>query len=1344
MSGEEAILLIGGDRRATETLRDFLEGAGHVVDLARSGAEGLRKIRTGVFGLVLLDLELPDAEGVMREAQRLDAPPEFVVVADAAALDAALETVEGSAAGYLTKPVDAARVGRITRRVFERRGLLRENARLHAQLGDRLAESEALVEVSSTVSSTLDLREALRRICRALTKLLGADTAAAYLHDPGSDQLVPAAAYHVPREYLAMLAAAPLPLREQGFHLAVWQDRRPVWSDDVARDPRFTHEMFRSFPHQSGLLLPLLIDDAVAGGFYVVWWTARRTFAERELRLIDQVCEQVGLLLRNASLYEEAERNRQRLEVLNDVSRRLAAVHDTDEVLSLIVNEAARLSKAEAAGIRLFDGDDLVVGARTESAAALMVRPRIKPNESLSGRVVSSGAPVVVENLEHDTVFDPAHKRGAIDQGFHGFVGVPLRSHGRILGTLNIYTKGARHFRPEEVSLLTALADQASTAIEKARLFRETEEGQQLLARLYRAAIAMQTSWERDDRLRAFVHAAREVVGFDRANVFLLTPDGSSLDLVTAEGDEEVPALCLALTPGAGAYYQAFATRRPIAVLSDEDLARVPPLDRAYLGHAYLRSKRFVVAPLVAGERVIGVVSADNKTSRRPISPSSVEPFSTLCQNLAVALEETRLYDETRAREREATKLYEVARQLASSLDRERLLDLIVSQTIELTGCDASGLYFYDEAKGGLTFHRGLNLDPAVMRDLVLKPGEGIAGRAYQERRPVWTRDRLADAGLRHSTAAQPHLDRWQARAYLAVPIVSRDEVYGVLEEYFFAPHDFGEKEIQLVSTLAAHAALALENARLLEETRRREQEANTLSRGLALLNQATRALTRTLEIDRMLTGALDELARAFGAGGALLNLLDADGEMLRSVGDWLSDAQRRAMPARRTGITAHVRQTRQPLLIRDVGERRDMVHPENLARGVTSIAALPVVGQQGRVLGVLLLFYATPQPFPETEVRLLTSYADQLATALENAQIYEQAQTQRVRLAQIFDSTSDGILLVGRAGDIQALNGRAGDLLGFDAGGAVGTPLAGVLGALGESTPEAESGLANLRALLADPERGGAGDLDLRRHARVIHWVTQPTRDGSGAAIGLTLTLQDVTHERQVSQMKSDFVSFVTHQLRTPLSGIKWMLELAAQTPAIGEELMSYVRDASDSAERLIGLVNDLLDASRLESGSLKLKLQPTDLADLTRSVLDEVTTLVRARGHRLSVEGAETAPRVLADPQLLRQVILNLTSNAIKYTPEGGAVTVRIGCADGAARWAISDTGVGIPRSAQAKLFEKFFRAENAATIETEGTGLGLYLVRLIVERLGGRVWCESEEGRGSTFLFTLPLTG
>jgi signal transduction histidine kinase len=236
-------------------------------------------------------------------------------------------------------------------------------------------------------------------------------------------------------------------------------------------------------------------------------------------------------------------------------------------------------------------------------------------------------------------------------------------------------------------------------------------------------------------------------------------------------------------------------------------------------------------------------------------------------------------------------------------------------------------------------------------------------------------------------------------------------------------------------------------------------------------------------------------------------------------------------------------------------------------------------------------------------------------------------------------------------------------------------------------------------------------------------------------------VTFQDVTRERDVSRMKSDFVSFATHQLRTPLAGIRWMLELAAQRAAGDPETAGCIRDAAESAQRLTTLVNDLLDVGRLESGQLTIEPRAVALRSLTDTVLDEVAPLAGDKGHRIVIDGRGEDPAVLADPQMLRQVIVNLLSNAIKYTASGGEIAVRMGRRGGVVQWAIRDTGVGIPRAAQARLFEKFYRAENVLAIEAEGTGLGLYMVRLILERLGGRIWYESEEGQGTEFTFELP---
>jgi PAS domain S-box-containing protein len=263
------------------------------------------------------------------------------------------------------------------------------------------------------------------------------------------------------------------------------------------------------------------------------------------------------------------------------------------------------------------------------------------------------------------------------------------------------------------------------------------------------------------------------------------------------------------------------------------------------------------------------------------------------------------------------------------------------------------------------------------------------------------------------------------------------------------------------------------------------------------------------------------------------------------------------------------------------------------------------------------------------------------------------------------------------------------------------------------------------------------------------IEFASAPIRE-HGKIEGAVILFSDITKRKEAEQqilsalqMKSDFVSFATHQLRTPLTGIKWLLELVAQAE-LQEETRSLVGDARMSADRLIRLVNDLLDASKLEAGKLAIVPQETDLRELTLSVLKDLEPQIQLQGDELSLHGDAKVPLVRVDPQLFRQVILNLISNAIKYTPPKGKIDIEVAGHNGHVRWTIRDNGIGIPKSSQARLFEKFFRAENAYKMETEGTGLGLYIVQMVVESSHGRLWCESEEGSGSTFAFELPLGG
>ena len=244
-----------------------------------------------------------------------------------------------------------------------------------------------------------------------------------------------------------------------------------------------------------------------------------------------------------------------------------------------------------------------------------------------------------------------------------------------------------------------------------------------------------------------------------------------------------------------------------------------------------------------------------------------------------------------------------------------------------------------------------------------------------------------------------------------------------------------------------------------------------------------------------------------------------------------------------------------------------------------------------------------------------------------------------------------------------------------------------------------------------------------------------------NGKAVRMIGSMIDITERKEAERMKSDFVSFVSHQLRTPIAGMNWMLELAAEAENLPAQARDYIADARESAARLSTLVNDLLDVARLESGRTMMARTPVRLDELTRSVLREMQTVVDEKRHTLTFETSDTAP-ALGDEQMLRQVVANLLSNAIKYTPDGGHIGVRLTQRKELVEWSVTDDGMGIPRAAQARLFEKFYRADNAISKEAEGTGLGLHLVRLVVEQTGGQIWCDSEEGAGARFTFTLPI--
>lgn len=503
-----------------------------------------------------------------------------------------------------------------------------------------------------------------------------------------------------------------------------------------------------------------------------------------------------------------------------------------------------------------------------------------------------------------------------------------------------------------------------------------------------------------------------------------------------------------------------------------------------------------------------------------------------------------------------------------------------------------------------------------------------------------------------------------------------------------------------------------------LEESRRKTHTLQTQIDELKTLLKVGQALTSELNLEAVLTAVASAAVEFTGAEESTLFLLDEKtGELyLRASHDFSGATNALRLQVDDT-LAGQVLRTGNPLLLDS-----DTLQKIKTSYLVHALIYVPL-SIHGRVIGVLGVDNRTRRGnFTSRHVERLTALAEYAAVALENAQLFTEVQTERKKLTSVMRSIKEGIVIIDTMGEIMLINRVAQMVL--DVSDAV----------LGESYrsccphPDLREGI-----------RQGLEGHEYHTEINAADGRVFSVRVTPVPQVGAAVTMHDVTHFKELDRLKSDFVSTVSHDLRSPLTSILGYVDLLERAGPLTPMQKRFVDRVRSSVENITALINDLLDLGRIEAG-FDTEKEVVSIAEIVRYAVEGIKPQAEAKRQELVLRMGENIPLVLGNIVRLRQMLDNIIGNAVKYTGEGGRIEVTVENHNNQVVIRVSDNGPGIPPSEQPYIFNKFFRASNVAS-EKPGTGLGLAIVKSIVEAHHGRVWVESEVGKGTTFTVVLP---
>ena len=800
-----------------------------------------------------------------------------------------------------------------------------------------------------------------------------------------------------------------------------------------------------------------------------------------------------------------------------------------------------------------------------------------------------------------------------------------------------------------------------------------------------------------------------------------------------------------------------------------------------------LGARLFVALP---GEELpIGWLALGTPLSGSVYTPKDLDFLDNISDQSSVAIARVQTVADLNRRLQEMNALTRVSQGVNVTLTFDDVLELIFTQASQIIPSSLFHITLYNKAAN--YFYYGFRVDDneriTSLENQPLPPSLGLGQEIIRKGRPILTQDYLRECRARNITPSMQSVYAW-----MGVPLNSGAETIGSLSVGSGdATVTYTTAQLDLLQAIADQTVGAIVKARLLQESQQRAHQLSTL-------NEITRQLTSTLEQEPLLRNILENAVNILNCEAGTLFLMDEPtGDLIFRVttGPVAGNLLGQRLPAG-TGIVGRAVQLRAPVIENDGQRSPTRYGAADKQTGFISRSLLAVPMQiKDRVLGVIeVINRKDGLPFVEDDQNLLTAFAGQAAVAIENARLLaltDQELEEKIEELQVMGrivrelnaslevihavrttlewairrSKAEAGLIGMIEGDHLRLMAHQGydDVFPSEKDAEMPIESPAVRAAIESGQPSQISLVGNgARGML--PSAHTQIIVPIRREAQVIGLLLlESTSDSQGnlsflnqlsdsAAIAIA-NAQLYNEVQRANLAKSDFVSFVAHELKNPMTSIKGYTELlaAGSVGQVNEMQANFLNTIRSNVERMSALVSDLNDNAKIEANRLRLDFKPVEVAEVIDEVMRSARRQVEDKRQSIELDLAPFLPGVWADRLRVGQVLTNLISNAHKYTPEGGKILMGAEATDnqwdpeGAKRvvhlW-VRDNGIGISIEDQTKIFQRFFRSDDSKAREVPGTGLGLNITKSLVEMQGGRIWFESQFRGGTTFHFTIPI--